>query len=313
MSTPRLLTRERRPLGVALATVALAQALLAAVFADAISVLAGQSGQDAPSAIFVAASLAGMTGIVMLADRWAAERFAQSFVLDCRIALFSGVIRHRGEGRDSRWLTALVGDLTAIRNYAVRGSVKLWTSLIGFAAASAWLFFASPGARLALLPLFAGLLAIPLCLLVLNRRIALQRSARGRLNRFLIRRVRIEMAAAPCPRGHGQQRMETLSRDLRGHVEQRALLFGVMEMLAVVAGACGAILLVAGQQAAAPTAILVGQISLIGFIASRLLETARALHARAGGLIALQRLSNLLARVPGADRPSRRLTQPDFE
>ncbi len=294
MTAPRLLANERRLLGLLLALVAIAQAAFAAAFADAISAMVGQAVVDASLAIALACAF----GAAMLADRWIAERFAQSFVRDCRSAIFDSVIRNRGERQEARWLTSLVGDLTAIRNYAVRGSVKLWTSTLAGVVASAWFAFSAPAMAMALLPIAVGFVLVIATTLFLRRVIAEQRNARGRLNRFLIRRVRIEMAGAPCPRGHGRLRLAELSNELRSRIERRAFIFGTMELLAGVSGGIAALLLIMQQAETGTMAALVGQISLIGFISTRLLETTRALHARAGGRIALDRLATLLAREP---------------
>lgn len=298
MSTPRLLARKRLHLAAALAVVALAQAGLAAAFAEAISTLVGEAATAEGQGGFPAATLALGIGAAMMAERVTAERFAQSFVTDCREQIFEAVIRNRGTGGEARWLTALVGDLTALRNYAVRGSVKLWTSMLAGIAASLWFLQAAPTMAPALLPFLAGVILIFGTTWLLQRQIARQRDARGRLNRFLIRRVRIELAGAPCPRGHGRKRLSALTDTLRSRIERRALIFGAMELLAALAGGLAAVLLVTHQGKTTATATLVGQISLIGFIASRLLETARALHAQAGGRIALERLSGLLRRAP---------------
>ena len=294
MIAPRLLANERRLLGLLLALVAIAQAAFAAAFADAISAMVGEAVVDASLAIALACAF----GAAMLADRWIAERFAQSFVRDCRAAIFDSVIRNRGERQEARWLTSLVGDLTAIRNYAVRGSVKLWTSTLAGLVASAWFASSAPALALALLPIGIGFVLIVGTTFFLRRIIGEQRNARGRLNRFLIRRVRIEMAGAPCPRGHGRLRLAQLSNELRGRIETRAFIFGTMELLAGISGGIAAVLLIMQQADIGRMAALVGQISLIGFISTRLLETTRALHARAGGRIALDRLATLLAREP---------------
>ncbi len=298
MTPPKLLAKERRYLGLLLALVAIAQAAFAAAFADAISAMVGQTNVNATVALILATAF----GVAMLAERWIAERFAQSFVLECRVEIFESVIRNRGEGHEARWLTSLVGDLTAIRNYAVRGSVKLWTSMLAGIVASAWFISSSPTMAIALLPILIGFALVIGTTFLLRRVISEQRNTRGRLNRFLIRRVRIEMAGAPSPRGHGRLRLVELSGGLRGKVERRALIFGTMELLAGVAGGVATVLLITKQVDLNATAALVGQISLIGFISTRLLETARALHARAGGRIALDRLANLLARDPATAR-----------
>lgn len=300
MSVPRLIARQRRGFALALAAVAMAQAGFATIFSAEIARMAGQGVSAAAGTIFPAVALAMAIGATMLIERWIAERFAQSFILECRKRIFDAVIRNRGGGRESRWLTALVGDLTALRNYAVRGSVKLWTSLLSGTAAGAWFVVSSPDRVIAILPMVVGLGLVIVSLLPLGGRIAAQRASRGRVNRFLIRRVRIEMTAAPCLRGHGVKRLDQLSADLRARIEARALMFGIMEFAAICSGGMATVLLVTTRSGASSSAELVGQISLIGFISGRLLETTRALHARTGGRVALDRLARLLASVPAA-------------
>lgn len=297
MTTPRLFAAKRYGLGMALAAIALGQAGVAAGFAQAIGAMIAPSHGDYRLASALSLGLALAIGLLMLAERWMAERFAQSFVVDWRASIFEGVIRHRGEGNESRWLTALIGDLTALRNYAVRGSVKLWTSLVSGLAAGIWFLWFSPRLGLAMLPFVVGLAMIVATTALLRRAIAAQRGARGRLNRFLVRRIRIEMHAGACPRGHGRKRLDTLSDELRARIERRAVIFGGMELVAAVAGNCAVILAIMLYARSHSPAEIIGQISLIGFIASRLIETTRALHAQAGGKIARERLMKMLSKT----------------
>ncbi len=298
MKPPKLLSKSRRVLGLMLGFVAFAQAALAAGFAQAIGALVEQPVKEP----LLAVSLAIGFGGAMLVERWVAERFAQSFVIECRAGIFSSVIRNRGEGQEARWLTSLVGDLTAIRNYAVRGSVKFWTSILAGVAAAVWFMVSAPLMWMALLPFVIGFALIIGATYFLKREIAEQRVARGRLNRFLIRRVRIEMSGVPCIRGHGRMRLRELSEALGSKAERRARIFGAMEFLAAVSGGVASVVLVVIHHGQGSVAALVGQLSLMGFIASRLLDVARALHARAGGKIALNRMAKLLAKQPVAAR-----------
>jgi len=302
MTPPRLLAGQRWRIGLVLGLVALSQAGLAAGFSETIGSLAARSTGGRSGAVMIALALALAIGLAMLAERATAERLAQSFVIDCRASLFDAVIRNRGQGNEARWLTGLVGDLSALRNYAIRGSVKLWTSLLAGAGASGWLAVSSPRQSIVLLPFLAGLVLLAGITLPLRRAIARQRGSRGRLNRFVLRRVRIEMAGAPCPRGHGTRRLCELSGQLSADIERRALVFGTMEFVASVSGTVAALVLVTTAPASGSTGALIGQVSLVGFIAAQMLAAARALHARAGGHIALDRLANLLARDPAMRR-----------
>jgi hypothetical protein len=313
MNPPRLLAGKRWPIGLALGVVALAQAGLAAAFSEAIGSVAAGTGAGVAGSVTFAFVLALAMGAAMLAERSTAERFAQSFVLECRARLFDAVIRNRGKGNEARWLGGLVGDLSALRNYAMRGSVRLWTSLLAGAAAGGWLVYSAPRQGMVLLPFIACLVLLMGITILLRRTIARQRGSRGRLNRFVLRRVRIEMAGAPCPRGHGIKRLGELSGQLRSDSERRAFVFGSMEFLASLSGGLAVLLLVMTAPASQSNAVLVGQISLVGFIAARMLETARALHARAGGHIALGRLANMLGRDPSGRSAAKACTQPESD
>jgi ABC-type multidrug transport system fused ATPase/permease subunit len=298
VKTPTLISGNRRIVALALAIIALTQAALAVGFANAIGDLVVQSQQRGQVTYLPAFAFSIAMGIAMLAERATAERFAQSFVLDCRRSIFENVVRNSGDDRPARWLTALVGDLTAIRNYAVRGSVKLWTSLLAGIAASFWFWLNYPTSQFVLMPFLLGLLLLLGTTYFLRSAIAVQRNTRGKLNRFLIRRVQIEASGQSTPRRHGYRRLQDLSEDLSRKVQKRAFIFGIMECIAIICGGLSAVLVIIIDRNPASNAMIIGQISLIGFIATRLLETARAMHAQAGGQIALNRLKRLLAIAP---------------
>lgn len=302
MKPPRLLAPARRNAALLLALLALGQALAAVLFAEAIDGLLAASANAGPRAALPAVALGLAGGTLLGAERWVAERFAQSFVTDCRAALFDAVIRNAGDGNEARWLSGLVNDMTALRNYALRGTIRLWTSALAAVAAAGWLVLSGPAQRLAMIPLAIGAVLVVAMVRPLGRAIAAQRTERGRLNRFLIRRVRAEMAGAPAPRGHGRNKLVALSATLRRRIEVRAANAGAMDAIASACGALAAAILVLRAPGESG---LVGSLTVIGFIAARLLETSRALHARTGGTIALTRLSRLLARrhAPPAARP----------
>lgn len=306
-AAPRLLARERRALAVMLALLALGEAGLAVLFAAALDRLLAHDG--APLLPLLAAGgIAAMAGAALLLGRWLGEDFAQGFVTDCRAVLFEAVTHHPGEGGDARWLTVLINDMAALRNYALRGTVRLWTSTIAAAAAGLWVLATMPTLRPALIPLLAGAGLIGLLVWPLSRAIITQRRERGRLNRFLVRRVRAELAGEPSPRGHGFRKLATLSDDLARAAIRRAADAGAMDAAATLAGLLAALLIVwqapGGGAGNPPGAVsLAGSLTLLGFIAARLLEAARALHARIGGRIALERLEQLLA--PGQSAPRR--------
>jgi ABC-type multidrug transport system fused ATPase/permease subunit len=296
-AVPRLLARPRRVMAALLVALALGEALLAVLFAAALErVLAG--AHPPQTALLAAAGIAAMASAALLLSRWVGEGFAQSFVTDCRAALFEAVTRTAGGGNDARWLTVLINDMAALRHYALRGTVRLWTSTLAAAAASLWVGVMMPQLRLALIPLLVGAGAVMLVIWPLSQAIARQRGARGRLNRFLVRRVRAELSGEVSPKGHGFKKLAELSGALAAASVQRARSAGAMDAFATLAGLAAALVIVwqASQIASdSGAAGLAGSLTLLGFIAARLLESARALHARIGGRLALDRLARLLA------------------
>lgn len=301
---PRLLSGDRWRLAALLALLALSEALLAVLLAETIGRLLGGGTLFGLPALPVAAGLAGLAGLAMLAERWVAEWFAQSFVIDCRAALFKAVTRHRGEGNEARWLTGLVNDMASLRNYALRGTVRLWTSALSASAAIAWVAFTMPQERIALAPLVVGTAGMALLARPLSRAIISQRSQRGRMNRFFVRRVRIELAAAPVTNGHGFRRLANLSDELGRLSVRRAIFAGAMNAIIALAGLLATLTIVFDALATGKGAAIAGSLTLIAFISTRLLETSRALHARIGGGIALARLAGMLARPVRSRTPN---------
>jgi ABC-type multidrug transport system fused ATPase/permease subunit len=305
-AVPRLLAGQRRVLAGLLAGLALAEAGLAVLFASALDrVLEGD--QPPLMALLAAGGLAVMAAAALLLARWVGEDFAQGFVADCRAALFEAVTRHPGEGNDARWLTVLINDMAALRHYALRGTVRLWTSTLAACAAGLWVMVAMPSLRAAMVPLLLGAGAVILTVWPLSRAIAAQRTGRGRLNRFLVRRVRAELAGEVSPRGHGFRKLAELSGALAQASVRRARSAGLMDALATLGGLAAALVLVwqtSASDAADAARGLAGSLTLLGFIAARLLESARALHARIGGRLALARLARLLEADKGP-RPRR--------
>lgn len=310
MSAPGLLAGHRRVMAAGLALLALGQAVLAVMFAEALDALLGSGQWFAIPMPLVAAALALAASLVLLGERWAGEAFAQSFVIDCREALFCAVVRNAGEGREARWLTGLVNDMAALRNYALRGTVRLWTSVVSGTAAAVWMLASMPQQRLAMLPILIGAALIVVLLRPLSGAIASQRNQRGKLNRFLIRRVRAEMAGIASRKGHGFRNLAQISDVLAARSVRRAEVAGAMDAIATLAGLAAALLIVLQWSGSGRGGEIAGSLTLIAFISARLLETARALHARTGGQIALLRLARLLARQPADPAaPSRRTTK----
>ncbi len=305
-AVPALLAGHRRGLAALLTLLAIGEVVLAVLFAAALDRLLG--AEHPPLlALLSAGGIAAMAAAALLLARWVGEDFAQSFVSDCRAALFAAVTRHAGEGEDARWLTVLINDMVALRNYALRGTVRLWTSTLAAGGAAGWVLVTMPPLRASLVPLLAGAAVIVALIWPLSRAITAQRRQRGKLNGFLVRRVRAEMAGETSPKGHGFRKLGTLSGDLAAAAVKRALGAGAMDAAATLAGLAAALLLVWQASGATDAVGLAGSLTLLGFIAARLLESARALHARIGGKIALERLSRLLAEEPAAPlRPSKR-------
>jgi hypothetical protein len=143
---------------------------------------------------------------------------------------------------------------------------------------------------------------------VLSRAIATQRAERGRLNRFLVRRVRGELSGTPSGPGRGFRRLAELSDSLARASVRRAALAGTMEAFAALGGLVAMLMILWPVFGGASGPGLAGNLMLTGFMAARLLESARALHARIGGGIALDRLEERLsaAAAPRAGRNRRR-------
>lgn len=310
-AVPRLLAGPRRSLAALLAVLALGEAVAAVLFSAQLNHLLAAPKLDAGS-LAGSGGIAAMAAGAMLLQRWVGERFAQGYVADCRTALFTAMARQRGAtapGTDARWLTVLINDLAALRNYALRGTVRLWTSTLAAGAAAAWAAVTMPQLRVGLIPLALGAAMIALLSRPLAHAVSDQRRERGRLNRFLVRRVHAELGDEPARGGHGFRKLEALSGDLANAAVRRAGHAGAMEAAATLAGLGAALSLALAWQASGQTshAGIAGSLTLLGFIAARLLESARALHARIGGSIALKRLQQRLAAA--ALRPARKGTK----
>jgi ABC-type multidrug transport system fused ATPase/permease subunit len=303
-AVPPLLAGKRRRLAVVLAVLALGEALLAVLLANALDrVLSSTHPPLMP--LLTAGGCAVMLAASLLLARWVGENFAQDFVNECRAAIFAEVARHPAAvpadaNSDARWLTLLLNDMAALRNYALRGTVRLWTSVLAGGAAAGWIALTMPPLRPAMLPLLLAAGGVAMLLWPLSRAITDQRRARGKLNRFLVRRVRAELSGSVSPKGHGFRKLAELSDTVAGASVRRARCAGIMDALATLGGLAAVLAAVWAAQNTAPgTAGIAGSLTLLGFVAARLLETVRALHARAGGRIALVRLEQLLDPAPG--------------
>lgn len=293
-AAPRLLAGRRRHLAALLALIAVGEALLAVLFAGALDRLMTPAGA-APGTLPAAGSIALAAAAALLLQRWLGEAFAQGFVTDCRGALYHAVTRHHGEDGDARWLTVLINDMAALRNYALRGTVRLWTSVTAVVATALWVGMTMPQLRMALAPLAIAVAVILLIAWRLTHAIAAQRIDRGRLNRWLVRRVRGQLGGLPNTNGRGFRKLGELSDAIARTSIRRAALAGAMDASATLGGLAAMLVIVVPAAGGGQQAGLAGNLTLIGFIAARLLESARALHARIGGQIALRRLEERLA------------------
>lgn len=306
-SAPRLLAGRRRSLAAVLVALAVGEALLVVLFAARLDQLLSIPS-PAPSALAAGAGIAGAAAAALLLQRWVGESFAQGYVADCRAALYSAVVRWRGatpEEGGARWLTGLINDMASLRNYALRGSVRLWTSATAAGAAGLWVALTMPQLRIGLVPLLIGTAIILLLTLPLSRAIVAQRRERGRLNRFMVRRVRADLEGAAPRKGNGTRKLASLSATLAHASVTRAAAIGTMEAIATLAGLAAALVLVWQAGGRGGHAGIAGHLTVIGFIAARLLESVRALHARIGGRIALDRLAGLIASAPPRKRSRR--------
>jgi ABC-type multidrug transport system fused ATPase/permease subunit len=294
MTPAALLDRPRRGSLAWLAACSIGQAAGAVFVALALGT-AISDGLSAATACWMA--FGGLlTACSMLGERWAGEVLAQSLVSELRLRLFDRLVASKGTINEAQWLNPLVGDLSAIRNWAARGPVRLATAALTLLATLMLFALQMPLLAPAGLPmLVAALLFLPLV-----RRLAdiirKQRVARGGMTRFIVRRARIEAEGQVKKNRHGLQSMRRRSDELAKLATSRARHFGFLEALAASGSAVAAITLaaVAARLSVAPADVAAAA-TLIGFMSSRLLEVARASHAAIGGHIAFARITKALS------------------
>lgn len=305
MNRPRLLTGRRRRLFAALVATGLAQAGLAALSAGLIgqAVVAGALAPPLAAGLAAAAALAGAAG---LAERWLGERLAQDYVLETRQLLFTAAVPAIGVVEDARLLMPFVGDLAAVRNWAARGPAALVASCVGVVAGAVLLIARAPALAPGLAPLLAAALVLALLYRRLAGRIADQRRVRARLTRFVMRRLR--PPALPEQLAERQRIRRADSRRLAARASaaartavRRARLVGAMEAVVLAAGGSAALAILA-VSATVGQARVIAALGLAGFVAARLLDATRALHAEAGGRVALAQIAaRLRPRQAGND------------
>lgn len=307
MSLPPLVAGERRRLFGALVATGFAQAGVAALTAGLVGSAVVANGLSGPLAAGLAAS-ALLAGTAALAERWLGEQLAQSYVLGLRQQLFAAAVPVIGQVDEARLLMPFVGDLSAVRNWAARGPAALLTAGVAVAGGSLLLLVQSPRLAAGLLPLLLAGLLLWALYRQLGSRIADQRRVRAQLTRFVMRRLQLPPLPDDLP---GWQRLRRADRRRLGlratraasMAVRRATVVGAMDGVALAgAGLAGLALL-----ALAPgheDRALIAALALTGFVSARLLDVARALHALAGGGVALQQISaRLRPRAAGDTNP----------
>lgn len=316
MNRPRLLAGRRRGLFAALVATGLAQAGLAAMTAGLIgrAVVADALAPPVAAGLTAAAVLAGSAG---LAERWLGERLAQDYVLETRQLLFTAAVPAIGLVEEARLLMPFVGDLAAVRNWAARGPAALVASCVGVVAGAALLVIRAPALAPGLAPLLAAGLLLALLYRRLAGRIADQRRVRARLTRFVMRRLRPpgvpeQLAERRRLRRADGRRLAARAAASARMAVRRATLVGVMEAIVLAAGG-GAALAILAVSGTTGQASLIAALGLAGFVAARLLDAARALHAQAGGRVALAQIALRLRPRQAGSNPAHALpmTQDD--
>lgn len=293
---PRLTDPSRRVLLAALAAAGFAQAAGAVIAAAGLG--AGvEAAVLTPRLVAAIAVGALVLAAAMFAERCIGEKLAQSLVHDTRCALFESTLARAADMRLSHAVLPFIGDLAAVRNWAARGPVRLLTAAIAGTAATVMFAVQLPALAGALLPALAGTLAGLLMMAPLRRVIAEQRQCRGAVGDHVIRSVRQQRRSGPLSSESPTAELVARSRRLGISARRRAELVGVIEASAVIGSGLAALALLMLARAAdqPPAGGVVGGLALLGFIGGRQLEAARALHALAGGSVALAKIEHRLA------------------
>lgn len=313
MSLPPLAHGPRRIWFAALVTTGFVQAggaaLGAWVAGQAIAGAAAGEGLQVAQALMLLGT-AATAAAAGFAERVIGEKLAQEYVLDLRQRLFAASILAAGQVDQTRLMIPFVGDLTAVRNWAARGPAAIITASTAAIGAAALLALQAPFLALGLLPLLLALLAMRLFYARLSRMIGDQRRVRGRLTRFVMGRLQ---------RAARYQRQQTVNADTGDAIRlanrakrlaivsvRRAQIVGMMDGSALFAGGLSllAILGLAARGDVAAAAVI-SVVGLAAFVSARILDIARALHALAGGEVALDNLEVRLR--PAAVRAAPRL------
>jgi ABC-type multidrug transport system fused ATPase/permease subunit len=295
MSLPRLVDGERRLLFAGLVTTGAVQAGIAAISSGLVSTaVTTQSLLLLPAAgLLACALLAGSAGLL---ERWVGEKLAQSYVLTLRQKLFAAAIPAIGRVEEARLVLPFVGDLSAVRNWAARGPAALLTAGVASTSGAILLAAQYPALAAGLLPLLAATLLLLLLYRRLGGRIAQQRQSRAQLTRFVLRRLRVPAEAA-LPAQQRVSRADRRRLDARAERSaamaiRRATMVGLMDGVALTGGSLTVLALLA--LGSSDQRALIAALGLAGFAAARLLDVARALHALAGGGVALEQITTRL-------------------
>lgn len=295
MSLPRLVDGERRLLFAGLVTTGAVQAGIAAISSGIISTaVTTQSLLVLPAiGLLACAVLAGSTGLM---ERWVGEKLAQSYVLALRQKLFAAAIPAIGRVEEARLVLPFVGDLSAVRNWAARGPAALLTAGVASTSGAILMAVQYPALAAGLLPLLAATLVLLVLYRQLAGRIAQQRQARAQLTRFVLRRLRVPAEQA-VPAQQRVSRADRRRLDVRAEraatmAIRRATMVGLMDGVALAGGGLTVLALLA--LGSSDQRALIAALGLAGFAAARLLDVARALHALAGGGVALEQITTRL-------------------
>ncbi len=302
MSLPALFGPGRRVLAIALAGSGLAQAGGAAVAAAAASAALADPACGAP---LVGAMVLGggfLAGAFWL-ERRIGEGLAQSLVADLRQRLFGASIAVAHRLDRGRLAVPFVGDLAAVRNWAARGPIRLLGAGLAFAGGMAALAALHPSLWPSAVPLGLAPLAAAPVGRRLRRTISRQRDIRGGMTRFVLRRLERHgrQPDAGAARARDAEALAERSRRLAEISVARAAMAADLEALAVLAGGLAGALAVFGTIVGAGSpAGAAGALALVGFVAARLRDMARAEHARIAGEVALRRIAARLAEARAA-------------
>lgn len=295
MSLPRLVDGERRLLFAGLVTTGAVQAGIAAISSGIVSTAITTHTLVALSAagLLACAVLAGAAGLM---ERWVGEKLAQSYVLALRQRLFAAAVPAIGQVEEARLVLPFVGDLSAVRNWAARGPAALLTAGVASTGGAILMAVQYPALAAGLLPLLAATGLLLLLYRLLGRRIADQRRVRAQLTRFVLRRLAVPapeaLASHQRLRRADRRRLDVRATRAATMAIRRATIVGLMDGVALTgAGLTVLALLALGST---DQRALIAALGLAGFAAARLLDVARALHALAGGGVALGQINTRL-------------------